>query len=743
MAYTNPILGAIQSRRAADMQDQQFTASLALQMEQFAENRSNSKKDQAYRQKVLGEDLRRNKVTETANQAVVDLEAERFKLAKPKRTADLANTVAGTRVYNAQAHAQELETQNAVLASESGMFFQHMMNPDGTEKKLTDSPEVAEMFGAIINQPEIANKLLKGADGTQYRFVGAVDLGDGRRAIQIQDPNNPDKVMYMSKNRTAVEGDDLTAMDLKGFDILKSQVSIALHNAAGRPMSNDLKAISIAMNKINGQQEGEGLLLNNNSVQQAADLSVQMQADQQVQAVQPTTTTTAAPKDQDTKYADNWNSAVAASEKRMDLMSEPLAQIDTRIAENTKRLVDVQARVDGQSGKVPKGLQTQLETLTKLGQRLSDRKAAGNDTFDAAQLAHNNLLDTKEYADGMAPMKNAKVKAKAAANIVKKGKLEERQTKDPVLIAAVEKEVLANPPPIEQVQASLLRPQKMTPALLYQLHVAKSLGMIDDDAIARVADTGMLSADGVSLIDRQMQENSAIARNTQDNQTDLIKEAMKIAGDADKPKVITTADGTVQALEAKTGTVLWEHKPGADQNDGRSQADIMAVVQQHNDEGDNGLDIYESVETLSNNYNVTTMPMVEQNLLSQNLNQVLYKELGVNAFNSPIDWLFGSDEDQATFGPLDSQKFASVNPMQKVTTRFALSADGTITMYDQFGEPHGDRDYKLTNVGNDAVQLALKKILKTPAEVEQNLIPMRIAAMEAELAERQAALGVN
>ena len=44
MAYTNPILGAIQSRRAADMQDQQFTASLALQMEQFAENRSNSKK---------------------------------------------------------------------------------------------------------------------------------------------------------------------------------------------------------------------------------------------------------------------------------------------------------------------------------------------------------------------------------------------------------------------------------------------------------------------------------------------------------------------------------------------------------------------------------------------------------------------------------------------------------------------------------------------------------------------------
>jgi hypothetical protein len=41
------------------------------------------------------------------------------------------------------------------------------------------------------------------------------------------------------------------------------------------------------------------------------------------------------------------------------------------------------------------------------------------------------------------------------------------------------------------------------------------------------------------------------------------------------------------------------------------------------------------------------------------------------------------------------------------------------------------------------VQLALSKILKTPTEVEQNLIPMRIAAMEAELAARQAALGVK
>jgi len=740
MAYNNPILGAVQNRQAAQMQNKQFEASLGLQIAQFAENKNNTKKDQDYRQKVLGEDMRRNTVTEKAAADLVTLEAKRYELGKPKAAADLAFTQASTKSTDASTQAQELKNQKELFKPAAGLFFQNMMNTDGTEKKFSDGPEVVEAFGAIINEPALAEKILKGDDGTIYRFAGAVDLGDGRRAIQIEDPNNPGKVMYMSKNRTAVEGDDLTAMDLMSFDILKSQVSIAMHQAIDRPLSGDLAAIAAGMNAVNGVPKETGLVINNNTVQQSADLSQAMQADQQAQV---TPAVTPAPADPDTKYADNWNSAVKASEKRMDLMREPIAQIDTRIAENKKRLEDVYNAQDAYGDKVPKSLQTQLTTLTKLGQRLDDRKAAGNDTFDAAQLAHNNLLDTKDYADGMAPMKNAKAKAKAAANIVKQGKIKPQQVKDPVLKAAVDAAIVANPPPAAQVQESILKPQKMTPALLYQLHVAQAMGMIDDEAIARVADLGVLSKSAVEVIKQQMIERSKQAQNTQDNQTKLIQEQMKIDGDSSKPKYNTTADGTVQSLDPRTGKVLWSQKPDADQNDGRSQEDKMLVVEQHNDQGDNALDVYESVEALANNYNVATMPMLEQNLLSQNLNQVLYEELGVNGFDSPIDWLFGSDEDQPTFGPLDAQKFASINPMQKVTTRFALSADGTITMYDQFGEPHGDRDYKLSNVGNDAVQLALTKILKTPAEVEQNLIPMRIKAMEAELAERQAALGVK
>ena len=740
MAYNNPILQAVLGNQQAEMQNKQFETSLGLQIAQFADRKQNTQKDQDYRQMVLGEDLRQNRVSEKAATAAVALETKNYNALQPKRDADLAYTKSATKSNDATTLAQDLKNQKVLLQPIAGLFFQTMMNSDGTTKKFSDGPEVEEAFGAIINEPALAKKILQGADGTIYRFAGAVDLGDGRRAIQIEDPNNPGKVMYMSKNRTAVEGDDLTAMDLMGFDLLKEKVSIAMHDAIGRPLSGDLAAIAAGMNKVNGVPEGTGLVLNNNTVQDSADLSQAIQADQQAQV---TPAVAPAPADPDTKYADNWNSAIKASEKRMDLMREPIAQIDTRIAENKKRLEDVYNAQDAYGDKVPKSLQTQLKTLTKLGQRLDDRKAAGNDTFDAAQLAHNNLLDTKDYADGMAPMKNAKAKAKAAANIVKQGKIKPQQVKDPVLKAAVDAAIVANPPPAAQVQESILKPQKMTPALLYQLHVAQAMGMIDDEAIARVADLGVLSKSAVEVIKQQMIERSKQAQNTQDNQTKLIQEQMKIDGDSSKPKYNTTADGTVQSLDPRTGKVLWSQKPNADQNDGRSQEDKMLVVEQHNDQGENALDAYESVEALANNYNVATMPMLEQNLLSQNLNQVLYEELGINGFNSPMDWFFGSDEDQTTFGPLDFQKFASINPMQKVTTRFALSADETITMYDQFGEPHADRDYKLSDLGNNAVQLALTKILKTPFEVEQNLIPMRIEAMEAELAERQAALGVK
>ena len=783
MAYSNPILGAVQSSEAARLQNKQFEASLGLQIAQFAENKANTKKDQTYRQDVLGENKRATGVAEAANAALVDLEAERFKGAKPQRDANLAltNSQAGAQdasaaVNTAAATAQQFTNQQALLKNEGGLWWQHMMNADGTDKKL-DNPETQEFFGAIINQPGISKLLLTGSDGTAYKFKGAVDAGNGRRAIQITDPNNPDKVMYMSKDRTAVESDPLTSMDLMSFDILKSQVSIALHQADGRPLTADLQAAADGMNAIRQQPQNTPILLDNQTIQQSAELSEQMQVDQAAQQQPkeqpkaqklgtsrtdvgpyengvPTETAIMDPSNHDlSTYSwdqlnsltdSQWDTALESSEERLQTMLDRpvvFGNVDKMIERNNKTIASVQKRIDEVDGEVPDGLQGQMQLLNNNSKRLDARKAAGNDTVDAAQKAHNDLLSAKEVADGKKPAPTAI--DKAATNIVKKAEIDPRQSKKPELAAAVEKEIVANPPPIEQVAQALSTPQKVTPGMLYQLHTAKALGLIDQTSLQTALDLGVFSQSAVDLMKQQLIEAGELTQTQMNNENGLLKEAMKIAGDAGKPKYNTTADGTVQALDSKTGNVLWEHKPGADQNDGRSQAAIMEVVEQHNDEGKNGLDIYDSVVALSNNYNVTEMPMLEQNLLSQNLNQVLYEELGVNAFNSFIDWFEGSDEDQASFGPFDYNKFSSLNPMEKVTTRFALSADGTITMYDQYGVPHGDRDYKLTDIGDNAVQKALSKILKTPTQVEENLIPRRLEAMQAELAQRQAALGDN
>jgi hypothetical protein len=67
----NPILGAVQSRQAAQMQNKQFEASFGLQLAQFAENKANSVKDDEYRKTVLGDQRKQNKVTNNAAAALV------------------------------------------------------------------------------------------------------------------------------------------------------------------------------------------------------------------------------------------------------------------------------------------------------------------------------------------------------------------------------------------------------------------------------------------------------------------------------------------------------------------------------------------------------------------------------------------------------------------------------------------------------------------------------------------------
>ena len=766
--YNNPILTAVLGNQQRDMQNKQFEASFGLQLAQFADNQANALKDQTYRQDVFTEQKRATGVVEKNASDAVSLEAKRFKLAKPTRDATLANTKAQTLGYEATARANNATAKDTEVAAEKVVMGKNwdfmnstLVDDNGNDIPLEGNPQAQQDFGILMNSPGV-NKTLEGKNGEKYEFVGVVPAGEGRSVVQIRDPKYPEKVMYMSRDRTAVEGDPLTAMNMMGIAAFRQQISIAVRQAADKDLPKDLRLAAAAFNAIQGYQKDAPITVGPETLQQSQDIAEKVEnndfspmdslgANRTYSApYQKGITPQVAVSDPSahdlSQYTYDelgsvsdveWDEALVASEKRLRTMSMPGQGIDQQIQENTKRQESVTDRINSQTGPPNRTLQKQLDTLVKLGQTLSDRKAAGGDTFDAAQKAHNDLLSAKEFADGTKPAPSAKVKA--AANIVKNSKLSARQANDPTLAAEVDKAILANPPTPAAVQESLVKPMPMSQGLLFKLRTAQAMGMIDEDAIARVVDTGKLSASGVTVLQQQMMERTKVTNNTQDNQTKIITEAMKNDADANKPKYNTTADGTVQAIDSTSGKVMWQLAPGADTNDGRDQQAKTIVMQRHNDQGDDGIDIYDSVTELSQMGNVDDMPMLEQNLLAQNLNQVLYEELGVNTFNSPIDWFFGSDEDQARLG----DKFSSINPMDKVTTRFALADDGTITMYDQYGEPHGDRDYKLTNVGNDAVQLALGRILLSPRQVEENLIPMRLKKMEDELARRQNALGEN
>ena len=205
MAYTNPILGAVQSRQAAQMQNKQFEASFGLQLAQFAENKANSVKDDDYRKTVLGDQRKQNEVINNAAQAAVDLEAKRYDSAEQvaKRAADTASTVAQTAYSTSAAAVNNQTVSDAVVAADKivlgqayGWMQSRLMDNNGLDIPLEGNPQAQADFTTFMNMPGV-NKTIQGKNGEQYEFVGIVPAGEDRSVVQIRDPNNPDKVMYM------------------------------------------------------------------------------------------------------------------------------------------------------------------------------------------------------------------------------------------------------------------------------------------------------------------------------------------------------------------------------------------------------------------------------------------------------------------------------------------------------------------------------------------------------------------
>ena len=761
MAYNNPILGAVQTNQAAQMQNKQFEASFGLRLAQFAENRKNTAADETYRQKVLGEDIRRNSVAEGAAADLVTLEAERYKDKQPQRDATLAGTKATTAYTTAGTGKIEQETSDLQVASDKlelgktwGFMSSRLIDPEtGIDIPLQGNPQAQADFATFMNMPGV-NKTIQGKNGEQYEFVGIVPAGEDRSVVQIRDPENSDKVMYMSRDRTAVEGDPLTAVNLMGVSAFREKISIAVRQAADKDLSNDQRLAAEAFNAITNRPEDAPQTLGPNTLQESQNIAEEMAADEQqdpsqvgrnrtvstpyTKGITPLMAVSNPSAHNLSQYThdelnslsdDEWGDAIAAAKQRMDTMRMPGQGIDQQILQNQKRQESVTDQINNQTGPPNRGLQQQLDTLIKLGTTLTDRKAAGTDTFDAAQKAHNDLLDAKEFADGEKPAPSAV--AKAAAKIVTDSKLSPRQLKNPKLDSAVEEEILKNPPPRAEIAQSIIRPMPMTQGLLYQLRAAQALGMIDKDAIARVVDTGQLSVSGVELLKQQLIEAGEIKQTGMNNQTDLVKKAMDIAGTAATPYMTTSKDGTLIALDKTTGQERWRV---SDSTDGRSQADKTKIMRLHTSDDDGALDSEDSMMTLAREGTLMELPELEQNILGQHLQSHLIDELAITGIGSFIDWVRGSDEDDVH------------NQLQHVQNNFAYDPNTKeIMLFDAKGNQHGDRDYYLDNLDSDAIKLLItdKNLLKTPTQVQRAIKTRLKKKVDAQIAEIKRLQGIK
>ena len=761
MAYNNPILGAVQTNQAAQMQNKQFEASFGLRLAQFAENRKNTAADETYRQKVLGEDIRRNSVAEGAAADLVTLEAERYKDKQPQRDATLAGTKATTAYTTAGTGKIEQETSDLQVASDKlelgktwGFMSSRLIDPEtGIDIPLQGNPQAQADFATFMNMPGV-NKTIQGKNGEQYEFVGIVPAGEDRSVVQIRDPENPDKVMYMSRDRTAVEGDPLTAVNLMGVSAFREKISIAVRQAADKDLSNDQRLAAEAFNAITNRPKDAPQTLGPDTLQESQNIAEEMTADEQqdpsqvgrnrtvstpyTKGITPLMAVSNPSAHNLSQYThdelnslsdDEWGDAIAAAKQRMDTMRMPGQGIDQQILQNQKRQESVTDQINNQTGPPNQGLQQQLDTLIKLGTTLTDRKAAGTDTFDAAQKAHNDLLDAKEFADGKKPVPSAV--AKAATNIVKNSKLSPRQLKNPKLDSAVEEEILKNPPPRAEIAQSIIRPMPMTQGLLYKLRAAQALGMIDKDAIARVVDTGQLSVSGVELLKQQLIEAGEIEQTGMNNQTDLVKKAMDIAGTAATPYMTTSKDGTLIALDKTTGQERWRV---SDSTDGRSQADKTKIMRLHTSDDDGALDSEDSMMTLARQGTLMNLPELEQNILGQHLQSHLIDELAITGIGSFIDWVRGSDEDDVH------------NQLQHVQNNFAYDPNTKeIMLFDAKGNQHGDRDYYLDNLDSDAIKLLItdKNLLKTPTQVQRAIKTRLKKKVDAQIAEIKRLQGIK
>ena len=751
MAYTNPILGAIQNRQAAQMQNKQFEAGLAQQLAVFKKNILDTQSDQKYRtgqskiqvdQFKVDDDYRKAQAETQKNQFMATLGQQKAILAQgAKQWADLGEqrkeTLAGTKATTANTKATAANTgqktkdlkmaqQNEQLRKLVPSYMESFTtNGDPMSAELLQSdPQKMASFVSMLNADGVRENLFTGSNGEDYFVRGIVDVGDGRQVVELYDPKNPKKQMYLSKYRTAEEGDPISAGNAAGFGILKNQIDAAFFTAGDMPLPKTASEMAQTIAEITGTPVGG---LDNNTVNAAFEVGSQLESQTQPD-VSPATNAntnndnTVPPKPTTQQFvleavnpgvksganikakANNRRTIAAALEtiNTVDNLNEldpqfvsqiPRQQINMEI--NTRKDALKQLNKPAYSGRL--GRTKNELTLEQTAEK--ERLEGSIEVLTQLRDGNTDLVsDDNPYGWTKGQIKA--IKNVSATESMPESFLGTDKEK------AVDEQILADAPPTplgkEQVAKQIgksLTPSrgKISGKNLFNMKRLMNYGFLDADSAQRVFDLGVFSSASVEIIKENISQNGQTSR----------------AGNKISTLNGVTTFYNADGIYAQVNTDLTN-------NQGLSITEINKIVDDYQsgveDDGVEGTfkNLYTKYQLGQTGYG--SQPTVIKGLLNNAANQLIHDKADITFMSDPYDWSVGG-------GSAPSQGATSLN-------RIVKTESGEVFTVDRYGRRTNDRDMRLSDFSPELQTMIETTPHNTLAQARNTIQLERLTALK-------------
>ena len=524
MAYNNPILQAVLGNQQRDMQNKQFEANLALDIETLGSQK---------------------------------------------------------RGWDASAKAQEMSNRNGELKEAFSYYKSNVMDQETgrfpTPEQLMADPAWNKRVVDFYNTPLV--RKVWDNDGTGKTFKGFVPISEGQAVIELSDPNaSPQERKFVTEKGSSDQNDNPMLLDAAGYARFNGRIVSQMEHASGmlgqfgRDALQDIGNASreqtaaaldatapLTRSTLNNavqpqQQQPQQQTPTGNGVaeipidQSAVDVPAAYGSvdGRQLPLVEPGSN----PRKAKTANIGTIRALLRDPLQASDLSSyapEALAKItDTqlqaaaKIHKETIRIFDDKGRAGARSKKVsPLSTEEQRQrdqhnaALTEIKALAASRMqvAQANDQNDMAKKATNNAVNTQAASVNMV---TDPAKQQALDNAIK-----ENMGTDPKAIEAVATKAA------DKI-GNMTPGKKLTKKDIYQLFTLKSTGTIDQDTFNRFLDLGVLSKDSIDLVKNNINKQVELAKQASVNQTNLAKERIKQGGnDGDTFDRFTALDETL------------------------------------------------------------------------------------------------------------------------------------------------------------------------------------------------------